>query len=418
VLCSRLFAALCAFGLAACGSMSPPGSCSLEVSIAHSLPPATSPPATCGSGGLMSALGKNQLLVGYAGDDSVASQAPFDLRYQYIAGGVSPGTSPCTDCNAAGCGSWWGCWQDWSKPPGLFVSNFATQATKDGEIPMFSYYQLLQTIGYQYEGSGEVAKANDLSVMSRYFDDYRFMLQQIGGALAFVHIEPDFWGYAEHAAIAAATDAHGVPAQVGSANPTDCSGVEDSIAGLGRCMIAMVRSYAPNAKVGLHASGWGTNWDVLLNSDPSFDVVAHGQELGEFLVSCGASLGDFVVADMSDRDAGYYQSIGRNTWWDSTNTKLPNFTQAFTWATAVADTVGLPILWWQVPVGNMCLAPANRDNRVDYLFAHTDQVTAARAIGMAFGAGAAGQATPSTDGGDLVDRTKVYAQTGGAPICP
>ncbi len=64
----------------------------------------------------------------------------------------------------------------------------------------------------------------------------------------------------------------------------------------------MVRAHAPNAKVGLHASAWGTNHDVLLNKSASLDVTAEAQKLGQFMLSLGADMGDFVVADMSDRD--------------------------------------------------------------------------------------------------------------------
>ena len=31
----------------------------------------------------------------------------------------------------------------------------------------------------------------------------------------------------------------------------------------------------------------------------------------------------------SDRDAGYYPSQGKSTWWDATNAKLPDFHQDF-----------------------------------------------------------------------------------------
>src|SRR5262249_12595875 len=147
-------------------------------------------------------------------------------------------------------------------------------------------------------------------------------------------------------------DPHAQPAAVKAANPTDCAAQENSIAGLGRCMIAMARKYAPNAKVGLHASAWGTNMDVLGNTTPAFDVAGEAAKLGKFLLDAGAGDGDMVVADMSDRDAGYYQSVGKNTWWDDTNQKLPNFHQAFAWAKAVAETTGKPIVWWQIPVGN------------------------------------------------------------------
>ena len=193
-------------------------------------------------------------------------------------------------------------------------------------------------------------------------------------------------------------------------------------------MIAMVRQHAPNAKVGLHASAWGTNWDVLLNRDTSFDVQGHGRKLGQFLVSAGADLGDFVVADMSDRDAGCYAhgntdgcwGAPRDTWWH-TDATLPSFAQAFTWVKAVADTVGRPILWWQIPVGNMSQSnTANdwQDNRVDYLFHHASEVVAAGGIGLAFGAGEGHQTTPSDDGGYLVAMTNALANAGGVAICP
>jgi len=183
----------------------------------------------------------------------------------------------------------------------------------------------------------------------------------------------------------------------------------------------MVRKYAPNARVGLHGSPWGTKISVLSNSSPSLDVPGEARKLGQFLKALGAADSDFVVVDASDRDAGYYQSIGQDVWWDDTNATLPNFRQAFVWAKALAEEVGKPIIWWQLPVGNMAQANAAdhwKDNRVDYLFAHVDEVAAAHGVAMAFGSGMGGQTTPSTDGGNLIAKMKAYAAAGGQPLCP
>jgi len=76
------------------------------------------------------------------------------------------------------------------------------------------------------------------------------VLQKIGTRPALLHIEPDFWGYVEQLN----SDPHAVAAKVTTANPTDCASYENSAAGVARCMIHMVRVYAPSAKVGLHAS--------------------------------------------------------------------------------------------------------------------------------------------------------------------
>ncbi len=375
---------------------------------------ATGPGPTPGPGGgacmgedLLASLGKARLLVGLSGSDAAAAAAPYDVRYLYIAGGISPGVEPCGSCSNA-CGSWWGCWQDWSSAPGTYATSFVSAARLGGQIPMFTYYELLQSMSPPAEGDAEVKQVADAAFMSRYYADWRFLLTQIGGDLAFLHVEPDFWGFAAQRGVACSA----IPAAVASANPVDCGDLPNTLAGMGQCMIAMARKHAPHAKVGLHASGWGTRLDVLMNVSRSLDVAAQAKDLGDFLVGCGAGAGDFIVADMSDRDAGT-----NGKWWDPTNATLPDFHQAFTWGGAVAEAVGLPLLWWQVPVGNMSLAPANQDNRVDYVLGHMSELAASHAFGVAFGAGADGQATPDGDGGNLAARTAAYAAAGGVAIC-
>jgi hypothetical protein len=186
-------------------------------------------------------------------------------------------------------------------------------------------------------------------------------------------------------------------------------------------MISMARKYSPNAKVGLHASPWGAGYDVVLNTSVLLDVAAQGQSTAAFLMQCGASLSDVVVGDISDRDAGYYQSIGRNSWLDPRDNQLPTFSQTFAWSRAVADSSGKPILWWQIPVGNMRLSNTTNawnDNKVDYFIDHPDRVAASGAIEMAFGAGASDQTTPETDNGTLIQRAGALKAAGGQSLCP
>ena len=247
---------------------------------------------------------------------------------------------------------------------------------------------------------------NDAAFMERYLSDFRFLVDQIGTATVFLHIEPDFWGYAEQAN----QDPHQIKAAVTAYS--GCATYENSIAGFGRCMIDIAHKNAPNARIGLHGSGWATKTDVLANKNSSFDVAGEAKKLGAFLTACGAGASDFVVVDASDRDAAWYDTQGRNTWWDATNATLPNFHQAFTWASALAESVGKPIIWWQLPVGNSMLAnkpQAWKDNRVEYFMSHLDEVARAHGVAVAFGAGDGNQTTPETDGGYLVSRVKQYA---------
>jgi hypothetical protein len=379
---------------------------------------------------MLSSLGKDTVLIGGSMADETAAQAPFDGRYLYLAGGLFDGTTPCASCatgctsggiscaNTAGC-AWWGCWQWDQDPPGQYAVSFidTNEKASPKQIPMFTYYQELQSSGLS-EGTAQVAALNDAAFLTRYLADWRFVVQTIGTHAALLHIEPDFWGYVEQLN----SDPHAVPAKVAAASPADCAGYEDSAAGVAGCMIHMVRLYAPNAKVGLHASAWGSKMDVFGNSNAKLDVLAEAQKMVAFLSALGAKDGDFIVMDPSDRDAGFYETTqGRDTWWDDTNATLPNFHQAFTWTKAVAEGLGLPAIYWQIPLGNMSLDNTYqryKDNRLDYFFAHMDEVVAAHIVGLFFGAGADGPTTPETDGGNFVNKTIAYRNAGGATIGP
>lgn len=187
------------------------------------------------------------------------------------------------------------------------------------------------------------------------------------------------------------------------ANPTDCSDMEDSVAGAARCMIRMARLYAPGALVGLHSSAW------------MMEAPGDAEAVGTFLLGLGADEADFLVDDASDRDAGYYEAQGRDTWWTDESA------QAFLdWSARVVETTCKPMIMWQVPVGNMSLDDTTnhyRDNRVDWLFSHTQEVTDAHFVGLLFGAGQDEQTTPETDGGNLIAKTQGYFDGGGDALC-
>jgi hypothetical protein len=375
----------------------------------------------------LSGLGKDHVLIGASMTDESAAAAPFEVRYLYIAGGVFDGFEPCRNPNCAGrthvCGPggtvcvdgnchWWGCWQWDALPPGQYILDFIAAAKAENQIPFISYYQVLQS-AETGEGAPEVAAVNDPGLMGRYLADWRFLLQKIGNGTVLLQIEPDFWAYAQQAG----SNPDGIPAAVASADFVDGTGYANTLAGLARCMIAMVRKYAPNAKVGLHASCWSTGYDCLNNSDPSLDVAAEAAKTAAFLIKCGSS--DFISVDLCDRDAGYYRSMGRDVFWDTSNAALPNFRQMGAWIKAVSAVTRKAVIVWQVPVGNMGQndTPYHwRDNRVDYLFAHMKDLASANVAAVLYGAGADGQTTPETDGGNLIGKTVDYMKAGGQKL--
>ncbi|MBS2023188.1 MAG: hypothetical protein JST92_12305 [Deltaproteobacteria bacterium] len=374
-------------------------------------------------------MGKTKLLVGGTYTDDTAAKAPFDVRYLYLAGGMQDGTGPCNDCrdatctshgalcdNAHGCG-WWGCWQYDHDAPGTWITSFANTSNTAHHIPMITYYEILQASGVN-EGTDEVTNAaNNTAFMTRFFNDVRFLVQKLGSGNALVQYEPDFWGYAMHVN----QDPDQIPAKVAAANATDCGSLPNTISGMGQCLVKMTHQYAPRAKVALHASAWATGVDVTGNNSASLDVAAEATKLGNFMKKIGGNDLDFITVDASDRDAGFYQQQGRNTWWDETNATLPNFHQAFAWTKGVAETAGKPIVFWQVPLGNAAQNNTKnhyKDNRVDYFFAHTSELTAAHVAGMLFGAGEGQQTTAETDGNNFISKSQAYFNGAGAPMCP
>jgi len=94
----------------------------------------------------------------------------------------------------------------------------------------------------------------------------------------------------------------------------------------------MTHKYAPNAKVGLHASPW-----LIGNT-------GDGDATGNFMAAQGAGTGDFLVTDVSDRDAGYYQSIGQNRLYSDAD--HVNF---LVWSKAVSTGVGKPMIICKYP---------------------------------------------------------------------
>lgn len=390
---------------------------------------AGSPPAAaCLATPILHDLGWNRMLVGADMTASIAEQAPFDIHYLYIAGGLADGSGTCSSCSSsctaagASCGSttaacgWWGCWQAPSVPPGQYVRDLIAATKATGQLPMITYYELLQT-SQVVEGAPEVTSAiRNLALMTRFWNDFRFLLQQVGNSPALLHVEPDFWGYAEKVN----QDPHQLPAEIATANPADCASQENSVAGMGRCIISMVRKYAPKAKVGLHGSGWAAGIDAISNRDPTVDVAALGQKLADFLLAAGGADLDFIGLDIADRDAGYERTLGIDSFWDVTNATLPDFTQAFTWAHALTTRLGKPALFWQIPLGNMSLPNVDKawqDAKLDYFFAHTSEVAASNAFGMVFGAGEIHQTNPSTDNGNLIARVRSLFTSGGQNAC-
>ncbi|GLP67250.1 hypothetical protein TUSST3_38720 [Streptomyces sp. TUS-ST3] len=370
--------------------------------------PAPSSPAAGSGGSMKSFLGASRVLVGGSMDDTSAAAAPFDVRYAYVHSQPAPSSAAYT---ASRCkdewSGWWGCWTGSTTAPGTYVTwrdTVAAKATYQGKSRpqkmLWTWYSLrdLGDAAGEGDGPGEVKAINRTDLLTRYLNDYRFFLQKIGTSHDMIDLEPDFWGFARTLG-----NLHQVPAQVKASNPTDCASQENSASGLAQCLIQMTRKYAPNAGVGLHLS--------------CFDWESDIQKCVKDYADLGAKQADFLVTDVSDRDAGWYAQPAhgsRDTFW--TDQKAAASLKF--WKT-MAESVGKPIVLWQIPVGNMAgnNTPGHfKDDKVDWFFSHMDQVANAHIAGLLFGAGWTEQTTPETDGGNLIRKTIAYHNSGGTPL--
>jgi hypothetical protein len=357
-------------------------------------------------------MGSTKVLIGGSFSDTTAAAAPFDVRYAYVHSNPAASSAYYTDSlcsDAAVASGWWGCWSGNTTAPGYYVTwwdDHVKQASWQGsprpQMFFWTWYSLrdLGNMAGSGDGPGEVKAINRLDLLSLYMNDYRFFLQKIGSSRTMIDIEPDFWGY-----VRSLGNPHNVPAQVSAANPTDCGSQEDSAAGLARCLISMARKYAPNTLVGMHLSCW--DWQT------------NTQGCGQDYLSLGAANADFLVGDVTDRDAGWYALPahgGYDNFWSDQNQKGVT-TLAF--YKTITETVGKPLVLWQIPLGNM--AQNNtlnhyQDDKVDYFFSHMSQVADAHVVGLLFGAGQQEQTSAETDDGNLINKTINYWNTGGIQI--
>lgn len=336
-------------------------------------------------------LGRDHFLIGMGNDlnndhnqdGAYRLGVTLDLHYAYLSGIMGHGG-----------------WPDWNSG-GTFVNILTDSAKSHGTVPMFTLYSIAQCP----EGEGSIAGlVDDSGCMKPYWDGAKLLFERIAafGDTAVVHFEPDFWAYAEQQSHG---DPSSVPVHVTSLAP-DCSSLTNDLAGMGKCLVALGRKYAPKAIIGFHASSWA-------DGDPA--------NIATFLVKIGAGDADVVVTDMLDRDAGCFeahtdpncQRTSTGVYWDETNATSPNFHEHLAWVKTVVEGMGRPMLWWQLPLGVPSDTPGGtkdhyRDNRVHYLFNHVDEFVAAGGVGAVFGTGAGNQTTIDTDGGQFKDAVTKY----------
>jgi hypothetical protein len=422
-----VLAAILAAGCSSAGSTADPNAAS---------PPAAAKPSTAAVTNTQSGIYNlppqlpNHLGIGVSADLGAQglggwvpdTHIPFDYVYQYLAGGVNTNQG----------------WQTWNSNAS-FPLIYASEAATQHHIPVFSYYMIKQSklpcsCG---EAQGDLTKLNDRAVMAAYFDDFRTLMQRLGpgtwtgvkgfGGTVIVQVEPDLSAYAEQAVLKSGAcygfcsgvgnDPSLLNAAVSSTGLADVRGFPDTYLGFNEALLHLRDLYAPNVLLAFHESSWSTGESIGVSSSGSLDASRLGQIAGSFAalsgvdrISARVSTYNLVFTDVADHDA---QVTG--IWWDPTNRHLPDFVQ---WEQYVAASVAVfrrPVFVWQVPLGNQWFDTENgsyghtQDNRIQYFFAHPEQLVNAGIAAVLYGAGNAGSTTSGDSQHDGV--------TNPAPTC-
>jgi hypothetical protein len=363
------------------------------------------------------------------------SGIPFDYAYQYLSGGVNTGSG----------------WETWNTS-GQFALYYAQGAASHNYIPVFPYYELLQsngTCGSCGENQKDLSNLNNASVMSSYFANFRLLMQRLGsgtyggisgfGKTAIVHVEPDLSGYAEQAVLnsgscyghctAQGNNPSYLKASVASSGDADVQGYPDTYQGFNWALLHIRDKYAPNVKLAFHISNWAAGGDIGSSSDPSLNASGLGQTAGSFAaqsgitgVPSGTSSYDLLFNDVLDRDASYYKyAYGDSSrWWDRQNVSLPNFHRWESYVNAASQAAGRPVIVWQVPIGNQYFDTENntnghyQDNRAEYFFSHVSELVNSGIIGVLFGAGNGGSTVQFDGMGDGITNPASFCSTDGS----
>jgi len=348
------------------------------------------------------------------------SGVPWRYRYQYLSGGVNTGSG----------------WETWNSPTGSFATLYMNASSANGYIPVFSYYELLQSTPSTgaNESDRDYSNLNNAVTMAAYYANFKLLMQKAGAFnnTVVVHVEPDLWGYLEKRA--AGGTASTVSASVASSGFGEAAGLPNTAQGFAFALLKLRDTYAPKAALAIHASPWGSGVDIASDRRSSVSATGEADATAAFLNSAGVasnpngSTWDIVFNDMDDHDAGWWEQQGADNssfthWWDPSNATYPNFNRYLSWVSELHAKTGRPQVVWQVPVGNQYFLTMNntcghyQDNVGSYFIAHASSLYSSGLIAVLFGSGNGCQTTNTDVGSDGITNNNGATTTDAAGYC-
>lgn len=336
------------------------------------------------------------LMDGEGGAADLARRGSVDVRYQYLAGGVNTANP----------------WPSWGRGDGRFVSDYVADSVTEGFLPVFSFYELRQSLpgaSEPDEAKADLDNLRNATTMRAYFENVRFLMQRLGeqDVPVVVHVEPDLWGYAQQRR---GDDPAATKAEVAGSGVAELKGLSNDLPGFARAWERLRDRYAPKVVLGYALSIWGTNKDIAISNEPDAAVDQLAGRAARFARAAAPGF-EVVFAEFNDRTAGYAQArgAGPEAWWDAAD-----FRRHVRFLRGVHTIDRRPIVLWQIPLGNTVMRSMNntprhyQDNRVQWLlsprdnYAHLRSYRAAGAVAFLFGSGQGDDTHASDAAGDGV----------------
>ncbi|HYQ18569.1 MAG TPA: hypothetical protein VEQ58_22490, partial [Polyangiaceae bacterium] len=153
-------------------------------------------------------------------------------------------------------------WETWNDN-GEFPKIIGTVDMGKGTVPMSSVYDITG------KGENNFDVLTDDTYMTQYWATAKLLMQRYAelDTPAVVHLEPDFWAYAQQ-------KSGGDPTSVAVHLSADCPDLPADLSGMARCWFKLARANAPKVLIGLHASEW---------------AAGSGNDVGAFLNKLGAA---------------------------------------------------------------------------------------------------------------------------------
>jgi hypothetical protein len=336
------------------------------------------------------------LLDGEGGAADLARRGSVNARYQYLAGGVNT-KNP---------------WPAWGRGDGRFVSDYVAESREAGLLPVFTFYEIRQSLPGASERDEAKAVLDNLrnaTTMRAYFENVRLLMQRLGAqdASAVVHVEPDLWGYAQQSR---GDDPRATRAAISTSGVSELAGLPDDLAGFARAWERLRDRYAPNVVLGYALSIWGTNKDIAISNEPDAAVDHLAGRAARFARAAAPGF-EVVFGEFNDRTSGYARArgAGPEAWWDAAD-----FRRHARFLRTVNAQDRRAIVLWQIPLGNTVMRSMDntprhyQDNRVQWLlsprgrYEHLRSYRAAGAVAVLFGSGQGDDTHASDAAGDGV----------------